>query len=300
MPEPSDQQPEDIYEALLMLQADPPLLAKSKQGQVGSQLTKYADLPAVNKQVLARLNALGVAWVCSPTLQHADSSGPGRFVLRWELRHVPSGTMLTGDYPLGAGKPQEMGSAQTYARRYALLAVTGVAAEDDDDDGAESTAMGRKPRVASKPRVNAASKPAASDQPAAPKPPLPTVRAVTVGSPAEPIDTKQLNHMHALWGELGYGGDGNRNARLEITAKILKLPALVSSNELTRGQGEQLIAALAARRKAQRAVSSGDEETGAPISRKAGQRSRNAAELIGTGNNYGTEQAPFEDGALPV
>ena len=33
------------------------------------------------------------------------------------------------------GTPQTIGGAITYARRYALLAVTGVAPDDDDDDG---------------------------------------------------------------------------------------------------------------------------------------------------------------------
>ena len=60
--------PKDIDEALLMLQADPPVLVKDKKGQVGNQKTKYADLVQVNAVVLSRLNALGVAWVCCPDL----------------------------------------------------------------------------------------------------------------------------------------------------------------------------------------------------------------------------------------
>jgi hypothetical protein len=143
--------PQDINEALLILQADPPLLTKQRQGQVGNQKTKYADLPAVNAQVLTKLNALGVIWRCVPTLLPDSAQGPGRFVLRYSLLHVSSHTSIDGDYPLGAGEPQKMGSAITYARRYALLAVTGIAAEDEDDDGQGGTAQ-RAPRKAAKPR----------------------------------------------------------------------------------------------------------------------------------------------------
>ena len=40
--------------------------------------------------------------------------------------------------------PQAIGSAQTYTRRYALLALCGVAADDDDDGKAGSTPARRR------------------------------------------------------------------------------------------------------------------------------------------------------------
>ncbi len=69
----------------------------------------------------------GLAWVTRPTVVD------GRFVLAYELRHT-SGEAITGEYPLTGGTPQEIGSAITYARRYCLCSVTGVAPESDDDD----------------------------------------------------------------------------------------------------------------------------------------------------------------------
>lgn len=120
-----------ISEVLLELQADPPVLVKDKKGQVGNQKTKYADLVQVNEQVLSRLNKLGVIYTCTPTLDDE-----GKFVLAYELEHVESKTSKTGRYPLKlADNPMQMGSAITYARRYVLLAITGIAAEDEDDDG---------------------------------------------------------------------------------------------------------------------------------------------------------------------
>jgi hypothetical protein len=84
----------------------------------------------------------------------------------------------------------------------------------------------------------------------------PAVRRLTVAdlSPVEdepgdePLTNDQRKHMFALWGELGYAGDENRAARLEITAKILGLPGLESSNDLTRAEASRLIDALIERK----------------------------------------------------
>lgn len=76
--------------------------------------------------------------------------------------------------------------------------------------------------------------------------------AELTGSPAEAtpelVTRDQQKHMFALWGELGYGGDESREKRLEITAKILGVPELESSNELTFDEAERVIAALIERR----------------------------------------------------
>ena len=137
--------PTNINEALLALQKLGITVKKRARGAVrADKVDRYADLKEVNAEVLTKLNELGVLWACEPTLLPDSTQGPGRFVLRYELLHVASDTARRGDYPLGAGKPQEMGSAITYARRYALLAVTGIAAEDDDDDGQGGTGTAQR------------------------------------------------------------------------------------------------------------------------------------------------------------
>lgn len=60
----------------------------------------------------------------------------------------------------------------------------------------------------------------------------------------------QRKRMFALWGELGYAKDEHRAYRLEVTAKILGLPELDSSNELTYDEAERVIAALVERTQA--------------------------------------------------
>jgi ERF superfamily len=64
-------------------------------------------------------------------------------VLAYSLVHA-SGEREDGIYPLTGGAPQEQGSAITYARRYCLCAVTGVAADADDDGQAAQTAHQRQ------------------------------------------------------------------------------------------------------------------------------------------------------------
>lgn len=131
--------PKNIDEALLILQQDPPVLLKDQDGQVGNQKTKYADLVQANEKILSRLTELGVLWKTKPTtimIPGPNGQQDPRFVLEYRLLHVESGTHEDGIYPLPAGaNPMQNGSAITYARRYALIAVTNTVAEGMDDDG---------------------------------------------------------------------------------------------------------------------------------------------------------------------
>ena len=61
-------------------------------------------------------------------------------VLVTTLRHR-DGYMVTSELPLTLGSDwQKFGSAFTYARRYALMGIYGIASTDDDDDGAAAAA----------------------------------------------------------------------------------------------------------------------------------------------------------------
>jgi hypothetical protein len=89
-------------------------------------------LADVSLAVLPALAKHGLSFTSQPTVVD------GSFVLEYQLRHS-SGESITGAYPLpDKGTPQSMGSAITYARRYALSAVTGVAPDKDDDGAAAS------------------------------------------------------------------------------------------------------------------------------------------------------------------
>ena len=57
-----------------------------------------------------------------------------------------SGQWMEWNYPVsGLDTHQKMGSAMTYARRYALFSIVGVAGEDDDDGNAASAPAAPKP-----------------------------------------------------------------------------------------------------------------------------------------------------------
>jgi hypothetical protein len=128
MPEPV---PGTLAEALAQLQGRLPRVAKTSPGQVGNQKYLYADLADVSGALLPLLASLGLSFTCCPTVMEDGAL----FVLDYQLRHI-SGEKVSGLYLLPtSGTPQQVGSAITYARRYTLCAVTGLAPGGDDDDG---------------------------------------------------------------------------------------------------------------------------------------------------------------------
>ena len=105
---------------------DPTKNKKADAGVRGSY--RYADLPTVLDVVRPALSRNGFAFMQLPC--ELD----GQPALTTLLVHA-SGDWLETTVYLRAVKydPQGIGSALTYARRYAILAVCGIAADDDDD-----------------------------------------------------------------------------------------------------------------------------------------------------------------------
>lgn len=97
--------------------------------------SRYADLPAIIDAVRGPLAKHGLSFT-QTTHMHE-----GGLVLRTTLMHA-SGQSISSDYPLPLimDKPQQMGSALTYARRYSLAAICGIAADEDDDANAAQSA----------------------------------------------------------------------------------------------------------------------------------------------------------------
>jgi hypothetical protein len=93
--------------------------------------SKYANLASVIDAAKVPLseNGLSIAQVVD-----CEENGP---YLETILMHS-SGEWISGQYPLKPVKPdpQSIGSAITYARRYAFSAITGIAADDDDGNSA--------------------------------------------------------------------------------------------------------------------------------------------------------------------
>ena len=98
--------------------------------------SKYADLGNVMDACLPALNAHGIALI-----QPTGEDEHGRYV-ETMLLHGESGQSLSCRVPLIVGKNdmQGYGSAVTYARRYGLMTMAGIAPEDDDGNAAAKAA----------------------------------------------------------------------------------------------------------------------------------------------------------------
>ena len=94
--------------------------------------SSYADLSSVVGACMPALNANGIAVV-----QPFTDDEAGRYV-KTIFVHGDSGETLECRVPLIVNKNdmQGFGSAATYARRYGLMAMAGIAPEDDDGNAA--------------------------------------------------------------------------------------------------------------------------------------------------------------------
>jgi hypothetical protein len=151
--------PRTLNEALAALQGRLPRIAKTETAEVphkdgGRHEYSYADLAAVTHAAMPIMSELGLSFTSAPTLMWNDEHPeiPPRFVLAYTLRHT-SGESVEGYFPLPSGVgSQAMGSAITYARRYSLCAVTGIAPEDDDDAAAADAGLRQQARETQAPR----------------------------------------------------------------------------------------------------------------------------------------------------
>lgn len=96
--------------------------------------SKYGDLSSVWAAIRTLLSDNGLA-VMQPCVD--DGKADGFIRVKTILAHS-SGEWISGTLALRPVKPdpQAAGSAITYARRYSLAAIVGVAPEDDDAEGA--------------------------------------------------------------------------------------------------------------------------------------------------------------------
>lgn len=103
--------------------------------------SKYADLSEVwaTWQEVGPKNGLALMQVTA-----MDNGSP---ILVTQITHK-SGQWVRGEYPLNPVKndPQGLGACVTYARRYCLAAMVGIAPEDDDGE----TASGRGQQATAK------------------------------------------------------------------------------------------------------------------------------------------------------
>lgn len=128
----------EFYTALAKARHEMGTIIKKKQGQVGQQKYKYADLEAVNDTTDGPLAENGFAMWFLP----GDYSD-GVIHMEYELIHLPTGQKLSRMASMPSdSKAQSIGSAQTYLRRYTKLALLDMVTEDDDGRAASQERRG--------------------------------------------------------------------------------------------------------------------------------------------------------------
>ena len=145
-----------LAKALLAVQQE--LAPANKDATNPFTRSRYATLNSVMEACREALLRHGI-WLTQLPVPAPPELGPGHIGLLTKLTHAESGQWqgsLTV-VPLPKADPQGMGSAITYARRYALTAMLGIITEDDDGEGARagtqtSTRREQPPRTATEPR----------------------------------------------------------------------------------------------------------------------------------------------------
>ena len=132
------EQRSQINEALAKMQGELRATERTAQGQARGGKYKYSTIADVWDAIREPLAKHGLA------ITQTEEFGEDLILLRTSLRHV-SGETIEGVRPIysvsGAIKdPQAYGSALTYARRYGITALVGIAPADDDDGKAAKLA----------------------------------------------------------------------------------------------------------------------------------------------------------------
>lgn len=167
-----------LAEALIAFQADLPSVALDATNPHFK--SKYASLGSVTKAVLPKLSEHGLAFSVGSFVDN------GLLIVDAHLIHE-SGESRSLQFPITEANPQKIGSALSYARRYALSALTGVVA-DEDDDG------------------NAASQPTATDQ---------KIERARTAPAARPSGIASKDKIRTDWIEAGKVTKEDINARFE-------------------------------------------------------------------------------------
>lgn len=118
-----------LAEALALFQSDLPQVDLDSLNPHFK--SKFASLANITKKVLPELAKHGFSYTVGSFVDN------GLLVVDAHLLHE-SGESRSFQFPITETQPQKIGSAITYAKRYAIQALTGVVADEDDDGNAAS------------------------------------------------------------------------------------------------------------------------------------------------------------------
>lgn len=132
-----------FIQAMNRFKANPPTITKNKTvdytSQKGRTHYKHASLDHICDVIGAALGKVGISYSWD-TNQAENGTIRVECILTHELGHAKSTALQAApDNSGGKNSIQAVGSTVTYLQRYTLLAATGMAVEDQDDDGAGAT-----------------------------------------------------------------------------------------------------------------------------------------------------------------
>jgi hypothetical protein len=147
----------------------------------------YADLAAVLASIQPALATQGIAILQGVSMQRPQGSSGLVVLVETHLLHA-SGEWIATTLKLPSGEvaPQKVGSLITYLRRYGLVAMAGVASEDDDGKEAQQAAPPKRTAPPAPPKTQpATAKPVAAPKPVPATPPA--EEPVTPRTIADPV-----------------------------------------------------------------------------------------------------------------
>ena len=149
----------ELAKALLAVQSQ--LQPALKDAENPFTRSSYATLNSVMNTCRQALLTNGILMTQFPV-----PAETGHLGLATKLIHAESGQWHSSlaVVPLPKADPQGYGSAQTYARRYALCAMLGIVTEDDDGEGAKMPQSARKSRTPAHERNQARNTPPAREE----------------------------------------------------------------------------------------------------------------------------------------
>lgn len=228
--------------ALARIQAELPTIERDRTVTVekkggGEYSYSYVTLARLSEVVLPLLAKHGLSFTAMP-----GAGSDGKMCVRYALMHE-SGEERTGEFPIsGEGGIQMIGGRITYARRYCLAAVVGIAADEDDESRLVDDSKRPVQRAQSNRRQPRQSSPAPKDgttvQRSGPRPPLPGEQGQ---ADDEPITKPQLAKVALQFNKID--GWSHRDDRLRAASAIVGRP-LQSSNDLSKAEASGLIDTL--------------------------------------------------------
>lgn len=131
----------ELMSALAKAQSEFGSFEKTQTANAGKYSYEFETLADVLRSVRPSLSKHGIA-----VMQFPFTTTPTSVLVRTMLAHGDQWIYSDITTAVASADPQSIGSGISYLRRYALKSILGLAAENDDDDGAMATGRRDEPR----------------------------------------------------------------------------------------------------------------------------------------------------------